>query len=168
MTHKCSDQEGPSGSRAACWRGSSSARVGVSSPSGLLINTSTLPEVPPNNGAPHCPTLHAEHVAPSSPVENQIVAFESFIGGSAPFGLDSPRTIATPEHRGHNRSHSILSRKAYLGGGKRPSLLVGPSTCGLAVLITQSTLPSKFTFYLHPTHSHYHHSPGWAWLDRVT
>lgn len=65
-----------------------------------------------------------------------------------------PQLTSVPGDR--NSSCSILSRKAYLGEGKRLSLLVGPTTCGLAFLTIQSTLPhstAKCMLYLQPTHS---------------
>lgn len=92
-------------------------------------------------------------LAPSSPVENQTVSFEYFVKGFALFALDSPQTIENPVPRDHHDSYSILSRKAHLSGGKGLSLLVEPTTCGLAVLTIQNMLP-------HPT------LPGTCFLYR--
>lgn len=99
-------------------------------------------------------------LAPGSPVENQTVAFEYFVRGFALFALDSPQTIETPVPRDHHNSYSILSKKAYLDGGKGLSLLVEPTICHLAVLMIQNTLPYDSARYMLPlqtTHSQHHH-----------
>lgn len=99
-------------------------------------------------------------LAPSSPVENQTVTFEYFVKGFALFALDSPQTIENPVPRDHHDSYSILSRKAYVSGGKGLSLLVEPTTCGLAVLTTQNRLPHNTAGYMLPVqtaHSQHHH-----------